>query len=224
MKSGSCLARTVKALGLTKTPNSSNFRHHAGSGGRIDDPVGMALLAGRGRGTCPELEVAPDLCLDRAVTPENDDGDLMPLVAAGPALMAPGTALASAQPLLGLLILVGAVMLLFFAVVRIVQRQQGQSGAAHTRPIRRLGGGHRHRNDAVRGRRGSVGGAGADGRLEHRARRRRSVWCRRLADDPRGQQARLGSCRNWRADVAAHSDRWRHQSHNGHADDIWVRQ
>jgi hypothetical protein len=57
---------------------------------------------------------------------ENDDSDLMPLVAVGAALVATGAALASAQPLLGLLILVGAVTLLVYAVVRMVQRQQGR--------------------------------------------------------------------------------------------------
>lgn len=57
---------------------------------------------------------------------ENDDSDLMPLVAVGAALVATGTALASARPLLGILILVGAVTLLVFAVVRMVQRQEGQ--------------------------------------------------------------------------------------------------
>jgi NADH:ubiquinone oxidoreductase subunit 6 (subunit J) len=60
------------------------------------------------------------------MTQDHDDSDLMPLVAVGAALVATGTALASAQPLLGLLILVGAVTLLVFAVVRMVQRQQGQ--------------------------------------------------------------------------------------------------
>jgi NADH:ubiquinone oxidoreductase subunit 6 (subunit J) len=57
---------------------------------------------------------------------ENDDSDLMPLVALGAALVATGTALASPQPLLGVLILVGAVTLLVFALVRMVQRQEGK--------------------------------------------------------------------------------------------------
>ena len=60
------------------------------------------------------------------MTQENEDSDLMPLVAVGAALVTTGTALASAQPLPGVLILVGAVALLVFALVRMVRRQEGQ--------------------------------------------------------------------------------------------------
>ncbi|MDR9428141.1 MAG: hypothetical protein RI538_03605 [Salibaculum sp.] len=68
---------------------------------------------------------------------QDDDTDVMPLVAIGAALVAIGAALASARPLIGILILVGAVVLLVFAILRIVRRQTprqaargtGQSGA-----------------------------------------------------------------------------------------------
>ena len=58
------------------------------------------------------------------MTQENDDSDLVPLVAVGATLVATGTALSSVQPLLGLVIIVGAVTLLVFALVRMVQRQR----------------------------------------------------------------------------------------------------
>jgi NADH:ubiquinone oxidoreductase subunit 6 (subunit J) len=61
------------------------------------------------------------------MTQENDDSDLLPLVAVGATLVATGTALSSSQPLLGLVIIVGAVTLLVFALVRMVQRQEGQN-------------------------------------------------------------------------------------------------
>jgi len=56
-----------------------------------------------------------------------DDTDLMPLVAVGASLVAIGTALGATWPVLGGLILVAAVTLLVFAVVRMVQRQKGQT-------------------------------------------------------------------------------------------------
>jgi hypothetical protein len=58
---------------------------------------------------------------------DNGDTDLMPLVAVGATLVAIGTALSSTWPILGFLILVGAVTLLVFAVVRMVERQKGQT-------------------------------------------------------------------------------------------------
>jgi len=58
---------------------------------------------------------------------DKGDSDLMPLVAVGAAMVAIGAALGSAQPLIGVLIIVGAVTLLVFAVMRMVQRQKGQT-------------------------------------------------------------------------------------------------
>lgn len=58
---------------------------------------------------------------------DNVDTDLMPLVAVGALLVAIGTALSSTWPILGVLILVGAVTLLVFAVVRMVQSQGGHA-------------------------------------------------------------------------------------------------
>jgi hypothetical protein len=58
---------------------------------------------------------------------DTGDTDLMPLVAVGASLVAIGTALSSTWPILGFLMLVGAVTLLVFAVVRMVQRQKGQT-------------------------------------------------------------------------------------------------
>jgi len=60
------------------------------------------------------------------MTQETGDSDLIPLVAVGASLVAVGTALSSPQPLLGILILMGAVSLLVFTVARMVQRQKGQ--------------------------------------------------------------------------------------------------
>jgi hypothetical protein len=59
---------------------------------------------------------------------DTGDNDLMPLVAVGATLVAIGTALSSTWPILGFLILVGAVTLLVFAVVRMVQRQREYAG------------------------------------------------------------------------------------------------
>ena len=67
------------------------------------------------------------------MTQENDDGDLVPLVAVGAILVATGTALSSVQPLLGLVIIVGAVTLLVFALVRMVQRQKGKNAGRKPR-------------------------------------------------------------------------------------------
>lgn len=64
---------------------------------------------------------------------DKSDSDLMPLVAVGAAMVAIGTALSSAQPLIGLLIILGAVTLLVFAVVRMVQRQKGQTAGREPR-------------------------------------------------------------------------------------------
>jgi len=61
------------------------------------------------------------------MTKDNGDTDLMPLVAVGASLVAIGTALGATWPILGFLLLVGAVTLLVFAVVRMVQRQKGQT-------------------------------------------------------------------------------------------------
>lgn len=60
------------------------------------------------------------------MTQENDDSDLVPLVAVGAILVATGTALSSVQPLLGIVIIFGAATLLVFALVRMVQRQRQQ--------------------------------------------------------------------------------------------------
>ena len=67
------------------------------------------------------------------MTQENDDGDLVPHVAVGATLVATGTALSSVQPLLGLVIVVGAVTLLVFALVRMVQRQKGKNAGRKPR-------------------------------------------------------------------------------------------
>lgn len=64
---------------------------------------------------------------------DKSDSDLMPPVAVGAAMVAIGAALSSAQPLIGLLIIVGAVTLLVFAVVRMVQRQKRQTAGREPR-------------------------------------------------------------------------------------------
>lgn len=62
-----------------------------------------------------------------------DDSDLLPLVAGGAALVATGTALGSIRPMLGLLIVLGAVTLLVLALTRMVQRQKGRSEGRNPR-------------------------------------------------------------------------------------------
>jgi len=61
----------------------------------------------------------------------------MPLVAVGAIMVAIGTALSSLQPLLGLPIIVAAVLLLVFVVVRMMQRQKRQKGQCEGRKPRR---------------------------------------------------------------------------------------
>lgn len=63
----------------------------------------------------------------------NDDSDLLPLVTVGAALVATGTALSSVRPMLGLLVIIGAVTLLVLALTRMVQRQKGRSEGRNPR-------------------------------------------------------------------------------------------
>lgn len=56
----------------------------------------------------------------------SDDTDLMLLVATGAALVATGTALASLRPLFGMALILVAVGLLLFTVMRLAQRQKGR--------------------------------------------------------------------------------------------------
>ena len=72
------------------------------------------------------MRLGPVVCHGAMAMQNNDDRDLMPLVVGGAALVATGTALSSVQPMLGLLIVLGAVTLLVFALTRMVQRQKGQ--------------------------------------------------------------------------------------------------
>ena len=69
-----------------------------------------------------ELRIGPVPCHPPAMTQHTDDTDLMPLVAVGASLVAIGTALGATWPVLGDLILVAAVTLLAFAVVRMTPR------------------------------------------------------------------------------------------------------
>ncbi len=73
-----------------------------------------------------ELRFGPAVWHAVHVGETGDDTEFISLVAAGAALVATGTALAATSLLIGLVIPLGAVTLVAFALVRMVQRQKGQ--------------------------------------------------------------------------------------------------